>query len=135
MNKVKVLDLLTNCRFGILFISETKIVKSVPSSLFSSPHYRIIRTDRKHGAGGLLAYIHTSVIARRQFRMEPENIESICLRVKGTANAWFYVYACYRSPNKCKVSDFISACAIMTDKMLTSRSEIVLLGDIKSRYQ
>ena len=28
------------------------------------------------------------------------------------------------------MSDFISACAIMTDKMLISRSEIVLLGDM-----
>ena len=70
------------------------------------------------------------ILARRQFRMEPENIESICLSVKGTANSLFYVCACYRSPNKCKVSDFISACATMTDKMLTSRSEIVLLGDM-----
>ena len=36
----EVLDLLTNCRFDILFISETKIDKSVPSSLLSSPHRR-----------------------------------------------------------------------------------------------
>ena len=80
----EVLDLLTNCRFAILFKSEIKIDKSVRSSPLSSPHYRIIRRERKHGAGGLLAYIHTSVIARRQSRIEPENVESICLSVKGT---------------------------------------------------
>lgn len=50
----EVLDLLAICLFDILFISETKIDKSVPSSLLSSPHYRIIRRERKHGAGGLL---------------------------------------------------------------------------------
>ena len=83
----QVLDLLRNCRFDMLFISETKIDKSVPSLLLSSPHYRIIRRDRRHGAGGLLTYIHTLVIAPRQFRMQPENIESICLSVKGIANS------------------------------------------------
>lgn len=51
-------------------------------SLLSSPHHRIIRRDRKQGAGGLLVYIRTTVVARRQTKMEPENIESICLNVK-----------------------------------------------------
>ena len=124
------LDLLTNCRLDFLFISETKIDKSVPSSLLLSPHYCIIRRDRKHGARGLLAYTHTSAIARRQLRIEPENIGAVSLSVKGTANSWFYVCPCYQSPNKCKVSDFISACAIVTDKMFTSRSEIILLADM-----
>ena len=61
--------------------------------------------------------------------MEPENIESICLNVKGIATTSFYVCVCYRSPNLCRVSDFISACSTAADKMLKSKSEIIFLGD------
>ena len=61
--------------------------------------------------------------------MEPENVESICLNVKGFANTSFYICACYRSPNLGRVSDFISTCSTATDKMLKSKSEIIFLGD------
>ena len=110
----------TECRFDILFLSETRLDKFVSSTLLSNPHYRIIRRDRQRGAGGLLVYIRNSVVARRQPKMEQENIESICLNVKGIANTSFYVCACYRSPNLCRVSDFISACSTAADKMLKS---------------
>ena len=52
------------------------------------------------GAGGLLVYIHNSVVARRQPKMEQENIESICLNVKGTENTSFYVCACRTSAHR-----------------------------------
>ena len=57
------------------------------------------------------------------------NSLSICLNVKGIANTSFYVCACYRSPNLCRVSDFISACSTAADKMLKSKTEIIFLGD------
>ena len=85
------LDLLNECRFDILFLSETKLDKLVSSTLLSNPHYRIIRRDRKRGAGGVLVYIRNSVVTRRQPKMEPENIESICFNVKEIANTSFYV--------------------------------------------
>ena len=77
----------------------------------------------------MLVYIRNSVVARRQPKMEPENIESICFNVKEIANTSFYVCVCYRSPNLCKVSDFISACSTAADKMLKSKREIIFLGD------
>ena len=112
-----------------MFLSETKLDKFFPSTLLSNPHYRIIRRDRKRGAGGLLVYISNSLVARRKPKMEQENIESICLNVKGIANTSFHVCACYRSPNLCRVSDFISACSTAADKMLKSKSEMIFLGD------
>ena len=114
------LDLLNECRFDILFLSETRLDKVVSSTLLSNPHYCIIRRDRKRGAGGLLVYMHNSVVARRQPKMEPENIESIYLNVREIANTSFYVCVCYRSPNLCKVFDLISACSTAADKMLKS---------------
>ena len=78
---------------------------------FAHSQYRIIRRDRKRGGGGLLVYIRSNVTAHRQINLEPEGVESICLDVKGYANNWFLICACYRSPGKCKITDFIPACA------------------------
>ena len=60
----EVIDILNECHFNILFLSETK--NSVSLTLLSNPHYRIIHRDRKRGAGGLLVYIHNSVVARHE---------------------------------------------------------------------
>lgn len=125
----EIFDLLNECHFDILFISETKIDKSVSTKLLSNPHYRVIRNDRKRGASGLLAYIHNSLTARRQLKLEPTGVESICLNVKGNTNTWFFVCACYRSPSECKVTDFISACSTAAENMLKIRNEIVFIGD------
>ena len=62
----KVIDILNECHFNILFLSETKLDNSVSSTLLSNPHYRIIHRDRKRGAGGLLVYIRNSVVARHE---------------------------------------------------------------------
>ena len=109
--------------------SQKRIDKFVSTSLLSNPHYRIIRNDRKKGAGGLLVYIHNSIKARRQPKLEPSGVESICLNVKGNNNTWFFLCACYRSPNKCKVIDFISSCSVAAENMLKIRSELVFIGD------
>lgn len=62
----EVIDILNECHFNILFLSETKLDNSVSSTLLSNPHYRIIHRDRKRSAGGLLVYIRNSVVARHQ---------------------------------------------------------------------
>ena len=97
----EVVNLLEKCALDILFISESKI-----DGLFClfhiirSAEYRIIRKDRKKGGGGLLVYIGSNVTAHRQIKLESDGIESICLDVKGCANNWFLICACYRSPGK-----------------------------------
>ena len=109
----EVVNLLDKCAFDILFISESKTDGSVSSTLFAHAEYRIIRKDRKKGGGGLLVYIRSNVTAHRQIKLEPDGKESICLDVKGCANNWFLICACYRSPGKCKITEFIPACASM----------------------
>ena len=73
--------------------------------------------------------MHNSIKARRLSKFEPSGVESICLNVEGNNNTWFFLCACYRSPNKCKVTDFISSCSIAAENMLKIRSEIVFIGD------
>ena len=37
--------------------------------------------------------------------------------------------ACYRSPEKCKITDFIPACATAAERMHIKREEIMFIGD------
>ena len=97
--------------------------------LFAHPQYRIIRRDRSKGAGGLLVYIRSAITAYRQVKLEPEGIESICIDVKGYGNNWFMVCACYRSPGKCKITEFIPACMLAAERMYAKRKEILFIGD------
>ena len=124
----EVINLLDECAFDILFITESKIDGTTSSSLFAHSQYRIIRRDRKRG-GGPLVCIRSNVTAHRQINLEPEGVESICLDVKGYANNWFLICACYRSPGKCKITDFIPACATAAERMYVKRKEIMFIGD------
>ena len=75
----------------ILAISETKLNSTYNSSLLQHPHYRTLRRDRKKGGGGLLVYIKNSVSAYRRTKLEPSDMESICIDVKGHNNSRFIV--------------------------------------------
>ena len=97
--------------------------------LFAHPQYHIIRRDRSKGAGGLLVYIRSTITAYRQLKLEPEGTESICLDVKGCGKNWFIVCACYRSPVKCKITEFIPACVFAAERMYAKRKEVLFIGD------
>ena len=58
-----VIDLLNTCKFDVLAISKSKIDNSVSNSLLRHSKYRIIRRDRKRGAGGILIYIRLTITA------------------------------------------------------------------------
>ena len=125
----EVFGLLNQSRFDILFIVESKIDYSVANNLISHPQYRIIRKGRKRGAGGMLVYIRSTIAAYRRVKLEPAGVESICLDVKGSQNVWFLICACYRSPSKCKISDFISSCTTAAEHMYAKRKETIFIGD------
>ena len=55
-NKIdEVKQMLNKNLFDIMFIAETKIDSTVSDALLSQPGYKIMRRDRKKGAGGLIA--------------------------------------------------------------------------------
>ena len=111
----------------MLLISFSSL-KVSSSSLFAHPEYRIIRRDRKKGGGGLLVYIGSKVTAHRQIKFEPEGVESVCLDVKGYANNWVLICACYR--RKCKIRDFIPACASAPKRIYAKQKEVVFIRDL-----
>ena len=77
----------------------------------------------------MLVYIRSTITAYRRVKLEPVGVESICLDVKGNQNVWFLICACYRSPFKCKISDFISSCTTAAEHMYAKRKEIIFIGD------
>ena len=56
----------------------------------------------------------------------------LCLDVKGCGNNWFLVCACYRSPGKCKITEFIPACVSAAERMYAKRKEILFIGDFNT---
>ena len=122
VNKIdEVKELLNRNMFDILFLAETKIDSTVSSHLVSHPGFRTTRKDRKKGAGGLLAYIRNDLSAYRRLKLESSDIESICLDVKDSNNSRFIVCACYRSPTKCKESDFLASLSTATENMYNTK--------------
>ena len=77
----------------------------------------------------MLVYIKSTITAHRQVKLEPIGIESICLDVKGSENTWFIICACYRSPGKCKSTEFLTACSTAAEQMYIKRKEIIFIGD------
>ena len=130
VNKIdKFKEFLNRNMFDILSLAEAKIDSTVSSHLVSHPGFRTIRKDRKKGAGGLLAYIRNDLSAYRRLKLESSDIESICLDVKDSNNSRFIVCACYRSPTKCKESDFLASLSTAAENMYNTRKELLLLGD------
>ncbi|XP_048585452.1 uncharacterized protein LOC125568087 [Nematostella vectensis] len=125
----ELLELLDSCQLDLLFIAETKIDSTVPNSLFKHPDYRVIRKDKKKGAGGILVFIRSNVKAYRRVKLEPDGVECICLDVKGSGNAWFLAFGGYRSESVCSPSDFISACGNVAENMYAKRKEVMFVGD------
>ena len=121
--------LLNKNMFDILFLAEAKIDRTVSDALLNHHGYRLIRQDRKKGTGGIMAYIRSDLPVYRKRKLEPENVESICLEVKDSNNSRFLVCACSRSPGKCKETDFISSLTNAAEMMYRTRKELMLIGD------
>ena len=114
--------------FDILFIAESK-TDSTYSAAFCQPGFRLVRRDRKKGGGGLLVYIRADLSVYRRVKLEPEDVESICLDVKDANNSRFLVCGCYRSPGKCNELEFMASLSRAAELMYQTRKELVLLGD------
>ena len=71
----KVKNMLNQNLFDILFIAETKIDGSFTNYLLKQPGFRIVRRDRKKGAGGLIALIRDDFQVYRRRKLEQEVAE------------------------------------------------------------
>ena len=70
-----------------------------------------------------MAYIKAGLSVYRRTKLEPVDVESICLDVQDV------VCACYRSPGRCKEEDFLASLSTVVEAMYNSKKELLLLGD------
>ena len=130
-NKIDEVKILLNeGLFDILAISETKLDSTYDNNSLQHPSYRILRKDRKKGGGGLLVYIRNGVSAYRRLKLEPPNMESICIDMKGHNNSRFLVLVCYRSPTKNKPADFLPSIYSTAESLFNIRNELLIIGDL-----
>ena len=93
-------------RLDLLVISESKIDDSFPDSMFHVEGFRLCRSDRKAGGGGLMVYVRSDVcfVRVKQFKglssqsLSNFRTESLTLKVKIGKN-WITVVGIYRPPS------------------------------------
>ena len=118
-NKIdEVKEMLGKGMFDILFIAESKIDSTTSTTLLAQPGFRLVRRDRKKGGGGLLVYIRVDLSVYRGAKLEPRDVESICLDVKDINNSRFLVCGCYRWPGKCNELEF----TLLINVLIANRS-------------
>ena len=131
VNKVdEVKSILDECSFDILFLAETKLNSTIGNLLLDHPNYRILRKGRSRNGGGIMAYVRSNITVIRRRKLEPANIKSLSLDVRGNNGVYFMICACYRSPGKCKPTVFLSSMAATLELMFNLRREIVVIGDL-----
>ena len=129
-NKIdEVKEMLGKGMFDILFIAESKIDSTTSTALLAQPGFRLARRDRKKGGGGLLVYIRADLSVYRRAKLEPRDVESICLDVKDANTGRFLVCGCYRSPGKCNELEFMASMSSAAELMYKTRKELLLIGD------
>lgn len=89
----EVRDMLIRNMFDILFIAETKIDSTYSDDLFRQSGYRIIRQNRKKGGSGLMDFVREDLKAYRRRKLEPDQVESICLNAIDSQKSRFIICA------------------------------------------
>ena len=74
-------------------------------------------------------YIRADLSLYRRAKLEPRDVESICLDVKDVNNGHFLVCGCHRSPGKCSELEFMASISSAAELMYKTRKELLLIGD------
>ena len=102
-NKIHAIrDLTSKLIPTVLAISETKIDNSFPDSQFLIDGYQNpnnFRKDRTNNGGGLITFIKKGVPCRRISKMEPPDLEVICIDIDFGKKKWALI-SVYRQATK-----------------------------------
>ena len=116
----------------ILFVSETKLDDTFPSSQFIIEGYSPpIRHNRNCHGGGLMFFIRDD-LPHKELKSHklPNDVEGIFIEVTLRKNKWLIMGG--YNPHKESISYFLSNIGKEIDKFLPSYENILLLGDFNS---
>ena len=92
----------------VLALSEVKLDSSFPDSQFIVENYvnpGEYRKDRTKNGGGIIIFIKRGIPCQRLKRMEPHNLEVICIEITIKDRKWAIV-SVYQTPNYITVKVF-----------------------------
>ena len=112
----------------ILTISETKLDVSFPDAQFKIDGYQSLRKDRNKYGGGLITFIKTGIPYKRVPKIEPQNLEVICIELTFGKRKWGYVTV-YRPPveNPKYFFEDLSKCV---EQITNLYDHVIVTGDI-----
>ena len=111
------------------FFAETKLDSTFNINLFNIPNYKTFRNDRNSSGGGLIAYVRSSIPARRRLDLELDlPIETIVLDIQINSQKWAIIGA-YRPPSV-KDSTFTDILTKGLDKISIHFDNMILIGDL-----
>ena len=76
-----------------------------------------------------MSQLRADLSVYRRAKLEPRDLESICLDVKDVNNSRFLVRGCYRLPGKCNELEFMASMSSAAEPMYKTRKELPLIGD------
>ena len=125
-------------RLDLLVISESKIDASFPDSMFHVEGFRLCRSDRKAGGGGLMVYVRSDICFLRvkQFKgLSSHNLcnfrtESVTLKVKIGKN-WITVVGIYRPPSV-PLSTWTNELSALSEATSTLTNTVFYAGDFNA---
>ena len=120
--------ILSDHKFSILCLAETFLNENDDSCLYEVPGYTMIRRDRLcNNGGGLLCYVHDSLVIEHLENLDLYMDESITVKVRPRSQKSFLVTYLYRPPQSkaswnTDFSEFVERCYGLND-------EIIIFGD------
>ena len=134
----KIKTWLLSGRLDLLVISESKIDPSFPNSMFHVEGFRLCRSNRKAGGGGLMVYVRSDVcfVRVKQFKglssqsLSNFRTESITLKVKIGKN-WITVVGIYR-PLSIPLSTWSQELCALFEAASTLTNTVFYAGDFNA---
>ena len=116
----------------VLALSETKIDTSFPDSQFYIENYqnpKDYRKDRTKDGGGLMTFIRNGIPSRRLSKMEPPDLEIMCLEIDFGRRKWAII-SVYRQAKKQTPKTFFEGLEKCVEKVTNIYDNIMIIGDI-----
>ena len=126
-NKFETISELTEGKFDIFLIKETKLGASFPSNQFTLSGYKFVRKDRKKFGGGVEFHINDQLPSRTIKIENPSDIEIVTIEVTIRKNK-ILVAGIYKPPNRSE-TDFTTSLETIISKLSNSYTKLILMGD------
>ena len=121
--------LLTNSRFEILALSETKLDSSYKDACFNVKNYTLFRQDKRSNSGGLVIYVKKEIPSTQgPVNLCSEELECMSVELNCKGNK-ILVMNMYKNP-KMTPTSFQNKFTELTEDVLNRYDNVIIIGDL-----